>query len=55
MTGATSVVLLEPTPAAWTSLTVSAAAGAAVLGMSVAVDTAITSEAYPTGELVHVA
>lgn len=54
VTGAASVVLLEPT-ARGEALTVSAAVGAAVLGMSVGIDArAITSEAYLTGELVHV-
>ncbi|MDA0184188.1 diguanylate cyclase [Solirubrobacter phytolaccae] len=54
VTSAASVVLLEPSGA--NALAVSAAAGAAVLGMSVELDAlAITAEAYLTGELVHVA
>lgn len=55
VTGAASVVLLEPSPER-DRLSASAAAGAAVLGMSVSLDArAVSSEAYLTGELVHVA
>ncbi|MBE2314852.1 diguanylate cyclase [Solirubrobacter sp. CPCC 204708] len=54
VTGSVSVALLEPSGR--DALTVSAAVGAAVLRMSVAIDArAVTSEAYLTGELIHVA